>query len=91
MAATTMFIRHQVNDYAAWRSAYDSVEGLRQQYGCYGAEVTVEPGDKNDVFILHRFPTIEQAQAFAGSDALREAMHKAGVSGPPRIEFSVEV
>lgn len=90
MAAATMFVRHQVADYAAWRPVYESVEGLRQQYGCLGAEVMVEPGDKNDVFVIHRFPTLEQAQGFATSDALREAMHTAGVTGPPRIEFAVE-
>jgi quinol monooxygenase YgiN len=90
MATTTMFVRHSVNDYAAWRAVYDEVEGLRQQYGCTGAEVHVDPTDKNDVFIIHRFPSLEQAQGFAGSAELREAMGRGGVSGAPRIEFAVE-
>jgi quinol monooxygenase YgiN len=90
MANATMIIRHPVEDYAAWRSVYDSVEGLRQQYGCFGAEVLVDPNDKEDVFVLHRFPTIEQAQAFGASDELRDAMERAGVAGPPRIEIAVE-
>ncbi len=89
--AATMFVRHEVADYGAWRSVYDSVEGLRQQHGCTSAEVSVDASNKNDVFVVHRFPTLEQAQGFAGSDALREAMQKAGVTGPPRIEFTVEV
>ncbi len=91
MATATLFVRHRVNDYGAWRSAYDSVEGLRQQYGCLGAEVTTDPSDKNDVFVIHRFPSLDNAQAFANSDALKEAMQKAGVAGPPRIEIAVEV
>ena len=86
----TLFVRHRVNDYGAWRSVYDNVDGLRQQHGCTDAEVHVDPSDKNDIFILHRFPTVEQAQAFAGSDALREAMHSAGVAGAPRIEIVTE-
>lgn len=86
----TMFARHSVNDYAAWRAVYDEVEPLRQQYGCTGAEVHTDPSDKNDVFIIHRFPSVEQAQGFASSDELREAMDRAGVSGPPRIEIAVE-
>lgn len=90
MATTTVIVRHQVEDYAAWRSVYDSVEDLRQEHGCFAAEVLVDPGDKQDVFVLHRFPSLEQAQAFAGSDQLREAMGRAGVAGPPRIEFAVE-
>ncbi len=90
MAATTLIVRHKVADHAAWRSVYDSVETLRQQHGCTDAEVLVDPNDKNDVFVLHRFPSLEQAQAFAGSDELREAMGRAGVTGAPRIELAVE-
>ena len=90
MATATLIVRHQVEDYAAWRAVYETVEGLRGQHGCTGAEVMVDPGDKQDVFVLHRFPTVEQAQAFAGSNELREAMGRAGVVGPPRIEIAVE-
>lgn len=42
------------------------------------------------MLVLHRFATIEQAEAFAGSQELREAMSRAGVAGPPRIEIVVE-
>lgn len=86
----TMLIRHQVNDYAAWRSVYDSVEPLRQRFGCTAAEVHRDPTDLNDVFVVHRFPTVEQAQGFAGSDELKNAMGNAGVVGPPRIEIVTE-
>jgi len=91
MAAATMIVRHRVNDYAGWRTEYDSVEDLRQRHGCTDAKVLVDPTDKQDVFVLHRFPTLEQAQAFAGSDELHEAMSRAGVAGPPRIEFAEEI
>jgi hypothetical protein len=90
MATATLIARHQVEDYGAWRTVYDSVAGIRQQYSCDGAEVMVDPGDKNDVTIIHRFPTLEAAQGFADSSELRDAMHRAGVIGPPRIEISVE-
>ncbi len=91
MTAATLIVRHRVQDYAAWRSAYDSVEPLRQQYGCSGAEVMTAPDDKKDVFVLHRFPSVEQAQAFAGSAELKAAMGRAGVDGPPRIEIALGV
>ena len=90
MATATLIARHRVNDYSAWRSVYDSVEQLRQQHGCTHDEVLVDPADREDVLVLHRFPTIEQAEAFAGSQELREAMSRAGVAGPPRIEIAVE-
>jgi hypothetical protein len=90
MATATMIVRHRVADYAAWRAAYDSAEDLRQRHGSFNAEVLIDPHDKQEVFVLQRFPTLEQAEAFAGSDELREAMSRGGVSGAPRIEFAVE-
>ena len=90
MAQATLLVRHEVEDYAAWRSVYESVEGLRQEHGCTGAEVLVDPADNQDVYVVHRFPTQAQAQAFAGSRELREAMGRAGVKGAPRIEIAVE-
>ena len=88
--AATLIVRHQVQDYGAWRAVYETVDGLRQQHGCTAAEVMVDPTNKQDVFILHRFPSVAQAEAFAGSSELREAMGRAGVAGPPRIEIAVE-
>jgi len=90
MSTATLIVRHQVQDYSAWRAVYDSLEGLRQQYSCLGAEVMTAPDDKNDLFVIHRFPTVETAQAFAGSSELKEAMGRAGVTGAPRIEIAVE-
>lgn len=90
MAKATLIGRHRVNDYAAWRAVYDSVADLRGEFGCIEEEVLVDPNDKQDVTVLHRFPTLEQAQGFAASDELREAMGRAGVAGEPRIEITVE-
>jgi type II secretory pathway component PulJ len=90
MGTATMIARHQVQDYSTWRAVYDSLEGARQSYNCTGAEVMTDPGNKNDVFVIHRFPTVEAAQAFAGSSELKEAMGRAGVAGAPRIEIAAE-
>ena len=89
MANATLLARHRVEDYNTWRSVYDSVDTLREEHGCTGAEVLVDPDDAHEVFIIHRFPSLEQAQAFAGSGELREAMGRGGVVGAPRIEISV--
>ena len=91
MTTATLIVRHHVDDYGAWRSVYDSVDGLRQQHGCTSDEVMVDPGDKQEVFVLHRFPTLEQAQAFASSAELRNAMGRSGLTSAPRIEIAVEV
>ena len=90
MAQALLVVRHPVEDYAAWREVYDSIEPLRQEFGCTGQSVFQDPGDPNDVTVLHYWSTLEQAQGFAGSEGLKEAMGRAGVAGPPRIEIVTE-
>jgi hypothetical protein len=43
-----------------------------------------EPGTQ---LILNEFPDRQAAEAFAADPSLPAAMARAGVSGPPRIEF----
>ena len=82
-----LIVRHNVADYAAWRSVYDSVDGLRASHGCTGQSVFQAPGDANDVFATHDFPTVAQAEAFAGDPELKSAMERGGVTSAPRIEI----
>lgn len=90
MGQALLVVRHPVEDYAAWREVYDSIEPLRQEFGCTAQSVFRDPGNPNDVTVLHYWSTVEQAQGFAGSDGLKEAMQRAGVAGPPRIEIVTE-
>jgi quinol monooxygenase YgiN len=90
MATATLIARHEVEDHATWRVGYDAAEGLRQEHGCSRAQILVDPANRNDITVIHEFPTLEAAQAFAGSSELRDAMGRAGVKGAPRIEIAVE-
>jgi len=87
-AMTTMFARHQVNDYAQWRRVYDELDPTRQRMGVSGQSVYRAADNPNEVTITHDFGTLEAAQQFAASDELREAMGKAGVAGEPAIWFA---
>jgi hypothetical protein len=89
--SATLTVRHNVQDYAAWRKVYDELEPLRVQHGCTGQRVMQLPGDGNDLFITHEFPTAEQAGSFAHDPALRDGMGRAGVQGVPRIEIFTDV
>ena len=82
-----LIVRHTVADYPAWRVVYDEVDPLRVGHGCTAQRVLQLPGDPNDVVAIHDFPTVEQAEAFAEDPALKEAMGRGGVTGPPRIEI----
>lgn len=90
MGQVLTIVRHPVEDYASWRAVYETVEPLRQQYGCTAKSVWQDPANPNDVTVLHFWPSLEQAQGFAESPELGEAMQRAGVAGPPRIEVVLE-
>jgi quinol monooxygenase YgiN len=90
MAKVLSIVQHPVNDYAAWRTVYDQVQPLRDKHGVSAADVLQDPTNPNSLTILHWFPSVGQAEAFAADPGLKEAMTKAGVTAPPRIEIVVE-
>jgi quinol monooxygenase YgiN len=90
MGQALLVVRHSVEDYAAWREVYETVEPLRQEFGCTSKSVWQDPANPNDVTVLHYWPSVGQAAAFANSDGLHEAMGRAGVAGPPRVEIVAE-
>ena len=83
-----MFVRHQVADYPAWRSVYDSIDETRASMGVTGHAVFRSTADERDVTAYHDFESEDAAQAFASSPALRDAMGRAGVQGAPQIWFT---
>ena len=85
--SATLACRHTVADYAAWRTVYDEVEPIRATHGCTAQAVRRLPGDANDIFITHEFPSVAQANAFAGDPNFAAAMQRAGVTSAPRIEI----
>ena len=86
-----MFVRHPVEDFASWKKAYDDFDSERPAFGVVGDAVYQSADDPNDVTAYHDFNTLEEAQAFASSEKLKQAMTAAGVSGPPTIWFVSEV
>jgi hypothetical protein len=83
-----MFFRHDVSDYDSWRKVYDSIDADRPSAGVTGHAVYRGTDDGNDVTGWHDFGTAEQAQAFAASPLLHDAMKNAGVVGAPQIWFT---
>ena len=83
-----MFLRHQVADYPAWRSVYDSIDETRASMGVTGHAVFGSIDDERDVTAWHDFDSADAARAFASSPALHEAMERAGVQGAPQIWFT---
>lgn len=84
----TLFVRHTAEDYAAWRQVYDGFAPTARTLGVRADSVYQAAGNPNDITVTHEFDSLEAAQAFAGSSALRETMHTAGVVGAPTIWFA---
>jgi hypothetical protein len=84
----TMFVRHQVTDFAKWKQAYDDFNPRRSELGVTAQAVYRAADNPNDVTVVHDFAAIEAAQRFASSEDLRGAMGRAGVVGEPTIWFA---
>ena len=52
-----------------------------------GHEVYRDANDPNMVVIVNHMKDLDSAKRYAGSDALRSAMGRAGVQGPPEVTF----
>jgi quinol monooxygenase YgiN len=84
-ADVRLFVRHEVNDYVAWRKIYNEFDKTRRNLGVTAQAVYRLPDNPNDVTVIHDFKSMEQARAFIASPDLKTAMDKAGVKGNPQI------
>jgi quinol monooxygenase YgiN len=85
---TTVFVRHTVSDYAAWRKVYDGFAPIQKAKGVTAQTVYQAADNPNDVTITHEFASLDSAKAFVGAPDLKDAMQKAGVVGAPTIWFT---
>lgn len=86
-----VLIRHEVDDYDEWKTAFDDHASTREQRGSRGGRLFRRADDPNHVVILFEWDSLENARAFTDSDDLRETMAEAGVSGEPQILFMEEL
>jgi len=83
-----IFVRHKVQDYAAWRKGYDAFEPTRVKMAVRGQAIYRDIDDGNDITVWHDFDSLEAAKAFANSNELKSAMKDAGVIGAPTVWFT---
>ena len=80
-----LFIRHKTEDYAKWKSTFDSVAPMRRAAGEKTYALCHVAGDPNDIVLLNEWDNAENLQKFLQSPELKEAMQKAGVAEEPEI------
>ena len=83
-------VRHRVEDYPKWKEVFDSTAEHKRSLGWKAYRLLAIEGDNNHVLVMEEFDTAEHAREFLGSDYLREAMGRAGVSDEPDVQV-VEV
>lgn len=84
----TLFVRHDIADFATWKKAYDDFDAERETMGITGHGAYQAEDNPNNVTIYHHFETMDAAKAFMGNSRLREVMMTAGVQGEPTVWFA---
>jgi hypothetical protein len=83
-------VRHAVRDYGAWRKVYDEAGPMQKAGGVIEESVYQVKDAPNDVVVLHRFNSVQDAEKFLTNSELKDAMQRSGVVGAPRIEILEE-
>ena len=81
-------VRFSVADFDTWKAGFDAHKDSRLAAGGTGTEYVMQNAeDANEVVMLLEWSDLDKAKAFSGSDDLKEAMRKSGVTGPPDIRY----
>ena len=81
----TLFVRHTVSDYGAWRRAYDAFAPIQEAKAVKAQAVYQAADNPNDVTVTHEFASAKEAEAFVASEEVKKVMQAAGVVGAPTI------
>ena len=82
-----MLVQHKVKDFSNWKKVYDSQADFRKSSGELSDQIYHDANNPNQLILVFKWNSVENAQKFAHSPELRAAMEKAGVDGAPTITF----
>ena len=82
---SSVFIRHRVADFDAWKVAFDDHGTIRRDHGLADASLLRDEDDASMVTIVLKADDIARARELLASDDLRETMQKAGVVSEPKV------
>ncbi|MFC2150078.1 putative quinol monooxygenase [Calditrichota bacterium] len=81
----TSLIKHEVEDFGKWVSAYEAHAIQRRDAGALKSHVFQAADNPNSVTIVIHWETLVQMETFLQSPELRQAMAAAGVVGQPTV------
>lgn len=86
-----ILVRHKVQDYAKFKTAFDEHGTSRAAIGSKGGYVFRDIDDPSEIVILLDGVDLKKAREFTQSEDLRESMKKAGVADQPDVYLLDEV
>jgi quinol monooxygenase YgiN len=78
-------IVHEVKDFAAWKTAFESHDQVRKDAGIIGYAVSQDPKDPNKVIVWLEADDQAKLEGFLKNKDLKAKMKEAGVKGAPTI------
>jgi len=78
--STIAVVRHQVEDFDAWKKVYDTFAPVQAEHGVHAHQVLRSIENPNDVVVTHTFDSPDAARAFFAMSELKETMSQAGVN-----------
>lgn len=77
-----VLIKHQVDDFSAWKAIFDGASNMRKAAGEVSYQVLTSEGDANRVIHFSRWRSLEAARNFFESAELVQIRREAGVHAP---------
>ncbi len=86
-----LILKHEVQDYAAWKPHFDKGEDLRKRLGIQSLQVGQDAENPNLITIISQIDSHESVAAMAENQELRETMAQGGVIGKPEMSVMNEI
>jgi hypothetical protein len=80
-----ILVRHKVSDFRHWKEVFDQNLGMRKAGGELNCRIFHNHTDGSDLTLFFDWESLEMAKRFFDSDALKNRMQEAGVSGKSEI------
>ncbi|MGA3196601.1 MAG: hypothetical protein ABSD39_16505 [Terriglobales bacterium] len=86
-----LLVHHEVADYSAWKTVFDSSLDWRTKQGERNCRIFRGVQNPNELTLMCEWESFEKAQAFIDSGELKTRMASAGVKGAPRVDYLTEM
>ena len=81
----TIFVRHPVANYDAWRPFFDDDAARHDAAGLTVVGVFRDASDANSVLVVFDTDDVSGFEAMLADEGLKAVMDEAGVTGPPEV------